>query len=107
MEHTFEELSKKTVAQLKEMAKGIEHDALHGYSTMHKENLVKALCIALGVDAHEHHEVVGIDKGKIKAQIKELKVKRNAALEDHDHKQLKLVRRKIHRLKQIIRRATV
>ncbi len=52
MEHTFEELHKKTVADLREIAAGIEHDALHGHTTMHKDPLLKALCTALGIEAH-------------------------------------------------------
>lgn len=107
MAHTYEELKKQTVAQLKDLAKGNDHEALHGYSTMHKEDLVLALCKALGVEAHEHHEVVGVDKAKIKAQIAKLKEKRAAALEAHDSKQLKFVRRNIHALKHKLRKATV
>ena len=107
MEHTFAELKKKTVADLREIAKEIEHDALKGRSTMHKEQLLQALCEALGIDAHEHHETVGIDKKQIKAQIKELKVQRDVALESRDHKKLKLTRRKIHRLKRTIRRSMI
>lgn len=107
MAYTFEELSKKTVAQLREIAKQTEHEALRGYSTMHKADLVAALCTALGVERHEHHEVVGIEKSKIKAQIRELKTQRNAALEAHDSKQLKQIRRRIKRLKRKIRRATI
>ncbi len=107
MEHSFEELRKKTVAELREIAEGIEHDALHGHTTMHKDPLLKALCTALGIEGHEHHDVVGIDKGAIKLQIRELKAKRDAALQAHDHAELKLVRRKLHRLKRKIRAATV
>ncbi len=107
MEHTFEELEKKKVAELREIAEGIEHDALHGHTTMHKDQLLKALCTALGIEAHEHHDVVGIDKRAIKLQIRELKAKRDAALQAHDHAELKLVRRKLHRLKRKIRAATV
>ena len=106
-EHTFEELHHMTVAQLKEIAKGIENDVLHGYATMHKDQLVTALCEALGIEAHAHHEVVGIDKGAVKTRILQLKTERNAALEAKDHKQLKLVRRRILRLKRKIRKATV
>ncbi len=107
MEHTYEELHKLTVAELRDIAQGIEHEALQGYSTMHKEQLLPALCNALGIEAHVHHEVVGIDKSKVKAAIKRLKVERQAALDAGDKKQLKIVRRKIHRLKRKIRRATV
>lgn len=106
-EHTYEELRGKTVAQMRDLAKGIEHDAVRGYSTMHKEELLSALCEALGVEAHEHHEVVGLDKGRIKARIRALKKERDAAIEAHDSEQLKAVRRKIHRLKRKIRGATV
>ncbi len=107
MEHTYEELHTKTVAQLREMAEGLEHDALNGYTTMHKEQLLPALCQALGIEAHEHHEVVGVDKTKVKVKIRELKKERDAALAAHDHRQLKSVRRRIRRLKRKIRRATV
>ena len=106
MAHTYEELHKKTVAQLREIAKEIEHEAIHGYSTMHKEPLVQAICTALGLEAHEHHEVVGIDKKMAKGQIRKLKLKRDKALEAHDHKNLKKVRREIHRLKHKLRSAT-
>jgi hypothetical protein len=107
MEHTFHELKTKTVAQLREIAAEIEHEVLHGHTTMHKEELVQALCTALGIEAHEHHDVVGVDKSAVKAQIRGLKAERTAALEAGDHAQLKLVRRRIHRLKRKIRKATV
>lgn len=107
MAHTYEELHKMTVAGLREVAKEIEHDAVKGYSTMHKEPLLLAICDALGIEAHEHHEVVGIDKAKVKKRIRALKEQRNVALEAHDSKELKRVRRRIHRLKRKIRRATV
>ncbi len=106
MEITFDELHKKTVAQLREIAREIEHDAIRGYSTMHKEPLTVAICTALGLEAHEHHEIVGIDKKKAKGQIRELKVRRDKALEAHDRKNLKKVRREIHRLKHKLRTAT-
>jgi hypothetical protein len=107
MAFTYHELREKAVAELRKIAEGIDHEAVHGYTTMHKDPLVRALCTALGIEMHEHHDVVGIDKGAIKAQIRELKVERNAALEAHDHEQLKRVRRKIHRLKRKIRASTV
>ena len=107
MEHTFEELSKTTVVELRKIASGLENEALRGYSTMHKEQLVKALCTALGIEAHVHHEVVGVDKSKIKARIRKLKLDRDAALEARDRKQLKAIRREIHKLKHGLRKATV
>lgn len=107
MAHTYEELHAMTVAQLREVAEGIEHEAVHGYSTMHKEDLLPALCEALGIEAHEHHEVVGIDKDAVKAKIRQLKAQRAALIEAKDSKQLKFVRRRIRSLKRKIRKATV
>jgi hypothetical protein len=107
MTYTWEELHGMTVAQLREIAAGIEHDAVHGYSTMHKEHLLPALCDALGVEAHAHHEVVGLDKKTVKARIRDLKVERDAALESKDSRAVKRARRRIRRLKRRIRRATV
>ena len=106
MAYTFEELKKKTVAQLREIAKGIDHDSLKGHSVMHKHELISALSKALNI-AHEHHEVVGLNKSAIKAQIKELKGKRDQAQTASDHARLKEVRRKIHRLKRMIHKATI
>ena len=107
MAYTYEELHKKTVADLREIAAGIEHDAVQGYTQMNKEHLLPALCQALGIDAHEHHKVVGVDRKAIKATLKALKQDRQQALEAHDRARLKAVRRRRHRLKRRIRSATV
>lgn len=107
MEHSYEELKKKNVADLREIAKGIEHEAVKGYSQLNKEHLLAAICEALNIEMHAHHEVIGINKRKIKSKIKGLKKKRDEALEAHDHNELKKVRREIHHLKRAIHRATV
>ena len=106
MEVTFEQLKHKTVAELREMAKGIEHEAVQGYTQLNKEHLVVAISKALGIK-HEHHEVVGVDKASIKSRIRTLKKKRDEALEVHDRAELKVVRRTIHRLKRRSHKATV
>ena len=107
MPHTYEELHDMTVAQMRDLAQGVEHEAVTGYSTMHKEDLLKALCAALGIEAHVHHEVVGIDKAAIKGRIRELKIERAKAIDSGEGKELKRIRRQIHRLKRTLRRATV
>ena len=107
MAYTFGELRHKTVAQLRQMAAEIEHDAVKGYTQMTKEPLLKAICDSLGVDMHEHHEVVGVDKRAIKLEIKGLKKQRDQALEAKDRSGLKAIRRQIHALKRKIHRATV
>jgi len=105
-ELTYEQLRHKNLAELREMAKSSEHEAVQGYTQMNKEHLVVALAKALGIQ-HEHHSAVGIDKSSIKARIRELKTQREAALASHDNAQLKVVRRTIHRLKRRIHKATV
>jgi len=107
MSHTFEELKGKTVAELRDIAKGIEHEAVEGATQMHKDQLLKALCTALGIDAHVHHHAVGIDKVAIKAKIRELKKKRDEILVAKGREGLTSVLRNIHALKRRIRRATV
>jgi hypothetical protein len=107
MSHTYEELKHTRVVDLREIAKGIDHEAVKGYSTMHKDELVLALCTALEIEAHVHHEVVGIDKTTVKSRIRALKARRDEAIEAKDRAQLKRIRRKIHRLKRRIHRAMV
>ncbi|UCG75425.1 MAG: hypothetical protein JSV95_11935 [Gemmatimonadota bacterium] len=108
MAFTYEELQSKTVAQLRDIAENLgDLDALHGYSTMHKEQLLPAVCTALGIEAHAHHEVVGVDKRKIKAQIRRLKGERDAALAAGDRTAYRRSLRAIHRCKGELRRHTV
>lgn len=104
MAYTYHDLKGKTVQELREIAQTVEqHDAVQGFSQMNKDHLLPALCKALGIDSHEHHAVVGIDKPGIKAKMRELQAKRDSAVESGDHDQLKSVRRQIHRLNRQIR----
>ncbi len=108
MTHTYEELKHKTVAELREIAKGVEqHEAVQGYSQLNKDHLLVALCKALGIEMHAHHHAVGIDKSAIKTKIRELKKKRDEILVSKERAELPLVLRQIHSLKRAIRRATV
>ena len=107
MEHTYDELKKMTVAQLREIASGIEHEAVQGYTQLNKEHLLDALCKALNIDTHTRHKIkaAGINKGEIKSRMKDLKKQRDSALEAHDHAQLKTVRRQLHGLRRTLRKA--
>ena len=107
MAHTYDELKHKTVAELREIAKGLQHEAVQGYTQLHKEQLLPAICRALGIEAHVHHQVVGIDKTAIKVKIRELKKKRDEILAADDRSQLRAVLRQIHNLKREIHKATV
>jgi hypothetical protein len=103
MAHTYTELKGKTVEELRDIAKGLDHEAVQGFSQLNKEHLLPALCKALGIDAFEHHHVEGIDKAAIKAKMSGLKKKRAAAIAAHDQDGLKSVRRHIHHLNRQIR----
>ncbi len=103
MAYTYEELKGKTVQELRDIAAQTGHEAVQGAKQMNKEHLLPALCTALGIDAHEHHHATGIDKPSLKSAMRELKKKRDAALESHDSAQLKSIRRQLHRLNRQIR----
>lgn len=107
MAHTYKELKEKTLAQLKDIAKETDHEAVKGYSQMNKDHLLEAICKALNIDMYEHHEIKGLDKQAIKQEIKKLKKQRDKVLEAHDHKKLKQVRQKIKKLKKSLRKAAV
>lgn len=104
MAYTFHDLKAKTIQELREIAKDLHHDAVQGFSQMNKDHLLPALCQALGIPTHDHADVVGIDKAATKARMRELKQKRNAALEARDNETLKSLRRQIHALNRQIRR---
>jgi len=61
-EYTFEDLSKQTVAQLRKIAVGVEHEALQDPAKMPKEELLAALCQALGIETGESPEETVQDK---------------------------------------------
>ncbi len=106
-DHTYAQLKELNVAQLREIAAGLDSEAVQGYTQMNKEHLIPALCHALGIEDRVHHQVVGIDKTTVKSRIRQLKQDRDAAMATGDRKQLKAVRRRIHRLKRRIHKATV
>jgi len=97
MAYSYEELKKKTMAELRDIAKDVQHDAVQGYTQMNKDHLLPALCTALGIDAREHHVAHGAEKSQARARMHELKRKRLEALEAGDHAALKAIRREYHR----------
>jgi hypothetical protein len=107
MTYTYDGLKGMTVAQLREIAAGLQHEAVQGYTQLNKEHLLSALCKALNIDTHTRHKskIAGVDKAAVKAQMKTLKAQRDAALHSRDHAQLKTVRRQLHELKRTLRKA--
>jgi hypothetical protein len=102
--HTYEELKKKTIAELREMAAGIEHEAVQGYTQLNKDHLLPALCKALGIEAFEHHAAEATaEKDLIKTQMRELKAAAAKARESGDHESLHRLRRQYHSLNHALR----
>jgi len=100
---TYHDLQKMTVGRLRELA--AEYEDLTGVTGMHKETLVDTLAKKRGIEI-PHKVVVGIDKAVLKAKIRDLKKIRDQHLEERDHEQLRRTRRKIHRLRHQLRRAS-
>jgi len=108
MAHTYEELKKKTVEDLREIAKGLGEDAVKGYTQMNKEppaphpvqgprdRIPQAPAPRGG----------GIDKAKLKARMHQLRADKQKALEAGDAAKLKAIRREYHHLNRKIRAAT-
>jgi hypothetical protein len=107
MAMTYEELHGKNIAELREIAKGINHEAVQGYTQMNKEHLLPAICQALGIDARAHHHLVsGINKAQLKQRMRALKGQREKALASGDAQMLHDVRRQLHTLNHRIRTHT-
>ena len=107
MAFTYHELKAKNIGDLRDIAKDLKHEAVQGYTQLNKEHLLVALCQALNVPIHEHHDAVGIDKAAIKAKMRALKKERDAAREAGDHEKLKSVRRSMHGLNRQIKKHLV
>jgi hypothetical protein len=98
---------KKTIAELRDIAKDLTHDAVQGYTQMNKEHLLPAICKALGIDAHEHHAAALAQKTAIKTRLAEIKAARAKALTDGNHDLLRQLRRQYHRLNHSLRSSAV
>jgi len=103
MAHTFPELKAKPLAELREIAAGIEHEAVKGYTQLNKDHLLPALCKALGIEAHEHHAAVAAEKTMIKAQMREIKAAAEKARDAGDYETLHRLRRQHHSLNHSLR----
>jgi hypothetical protein len=110
MSYSYEDLKAMTIADLREIARGLQ-PALQGYTQMNKEHLLPALCAALGVDTHHHrhghrsHQGSGQahDRPTMKASLRMLKAERDRALDIHDSQALHGIRRRMHALKHRLR----
>ncbi|TDI31182.1 MAG: transcription termination factor Rho [Acidobacteria bacterium] len=95
------ELEHKTVNDLREMAG--KYEDIEGATGLKKEQLLELLCEKLGID-RQTHVPEGIGRRKIKADIRDLRRKRDEALEKHDSVALAAVRGAIKSRKRHLRR---
>ena len=99
----YHELLKTRAIDLREMMK--EHlPEVTGVTALKKDELVNLLAEKLGIEKPHKHVAAGLGKRAIRAEIRELKLKREAALEAKDGAELKKYRRLIHRKKRKLRR---
>ena len=105
MAYTHNELKHKTLAELRDIAKDIQHEAVQGYTQLNKEHLLPALCKALGIDSHAHHAAAIAEKAAMKAKMREIDAEKAKALESGDHDLVRQLRRHYHRLNHSLRTA--
>ena len=103
MAYTYDELKGKTVAELREIAAGVQHEAVTGYTQLNKDHLLAALVKALSLDIHAHKKASGGDKVALKAAIRKAKSARDTALEGKDRTAQRAAQNEIRALKRKIR----
>ena len=99
----YHDLQKTKVTDLRDMMKEKMPDQT-GVIGLKKDELIELLADHLGIEKPTKHVETGLGKRKIKAGIREMKIKRQAALEAGDSGELKRYRRLIHRQKRKLRR---
>jgi len=99
----YHDLQKTRVTDLREMIKENFPDIL-GVVGLKKEEMVNMLADKLGIEKPHKHVAAGLGKRAIKAEIRELKVQREAAKEERNTEDILKFRRLIHRNKRKLRR---
>jgi hypothetical protein len=112
MEKKEKPLEKMTAKELKEMALGMS--GIEGVHAMKKEELLVAIRAAKGIPEPEHKkekkvvekkEKVILTVPQLKQKVKELRAKKEEALQQKDTKVVEILRKQISRLKKKTRRA--
>ncbi len=99
----FHDLQKTRVNDLRDMIKENFPEIL-GVVGLKKEEMVNMLADKLGIEKPHKHVAAGLGKRAIKAEIRELKVQREAAKEDRNNEDVVKFRKLIHRNKRKLRR---
>jgi hypothetical protein len=112
MEKKEKPLEKMTAKELREMALGLP--GVHGVHAMKKEELIAAIRKAKGITEPEpkkeklivaKKEKVVLTVAQLKQKVKELRLKKEEALQHRNWKMAEILRRRISRLKKKTRRA--
>ena len=100
----WKDLEKMTVVKIREEA--LKHTEIQGVRGKTKAQLMDELATLLKIEKpHVHFTAKVFDtKEQMKMKIRELKKKRDALIESHDHSALHDLRRQIHGLKHQIRK---
>lgn len=100
------DLQKMTVVKLREEA--LNMGGLTGVHAMKKQDLIEALAPKFGIDLEAVVKATRAkfagDKSTMKREIRNLKVQRDAALEDHDLVAVAVARQGIKKYKRTLRR---
>ena len=113
MEKKEKPLEKLTAKELREMALGLT--GIHGVHAMKKEELIVAIRAAKGIaEPPKKERQVFVKKEKVvftaaelKKKVKELRLKREDALQQHNWKMAEILRKRIRRTKKMTRRTGV
>jgi ribosomal protein S18 len=112
MEKKEKALEKLTAKELREMALGLP--GIHGVHAMKKEELTEAIRKAKGLPEPERKkervvtakkEKVVLTVAQLKQKVKELRAKREEALQQRNWKMAEILRRRVSGLKKRTRRA--
>ncbi|MGD0915083.1 MAG: Rho termination factor N-terminal domain-containing protein [Thermodesulfobacteriota bacterium] len=112
MEKKEKPLEKMTAKELREMALGLS--GIHGVHAMKKEELVEAIRKAKGIAEPESgkekqiiakREKVVLTIAELKQKVRELRMKKEEALQQKNWRMAEIVRKRISRLKKKTRRA--
>ena len=112
MEKQEKPLEKLTAKELREMALGLS--GIHGVHAMKKEELIAAIRAAKGITEPEpkkekhvvaKKEKVVLSVAELKRKAKELRAKKEEALQQRNWKVAEILKKRISRLKKMTRRA--
>lgn len=97
-------LERMTATELRELA--LQIGGIQGVHAMKKEELLSAIRAAKGLPSIEaKRDKASVSTAQLKQKIRELRLKKEEALQQKDRKKVEILRRRINRLKKRSRKA--